>query len=111
MTQDVSSEPDFDVSMDDPEVKKATKMEVNATKVKETSLLSGLLELTSNWYRLKRIVATILCWRFKKKQVDVDLMCKSQTAILKNLFNMTNSKNFFRKSLENSIPSSIKIMV
>ena len=78
---DDSSEPIFDVNVDDPEVKREVK--VNATKVEGTNLLSRLLELTSNWYRVKRIVATILCWRSKTKKIDVDMMCKSQTAILK----------------------------
>ena len=40
-------------------------VKVNTTKVSE-DFLSHILKLTSRWYRLKRIIATVMKWRLKR---------------------------------------------
>ena len=71
------------VKDDDPEVKVLKKLKVNVVKTSESNLLNMLVERTSNWYRLKRIVATILRWKYRKSKIDVDLLCKAEKAIIK----------------------------
>lgn len=75
----------FPVNVEDVEVK---KVKVNSASMKDTSSLrfsnktdqmQKLFEKVSSWYRLKRIVATMLLWRYKKKQIDVELLEKSKT--------------------------------
>ena len=69
----------FEVDGGDVEVK---KVKVNTVSVEENDQLQKLVNKTSNWYRLKRVVATMLSWRYKKK-IDVDLLQKAEVAIIR----------------------------
>ena len=71
----------YQVDKDDPEVKKEKSIKVNAVNIKKDAF-EELFERVSSWYRLKRIFATMLSWRYKKK-VDVDLLIKAELAIVR----------------------------
>ena len=84
--QSVDNWPDsfqYTVKDDDPEVNVLKKLKVNVVKTSESNLLNRLVERTSNWYWLKRIVATILRWKYQKSKIDVDLLCKAEKDIIK----------------------------
>ena len=49
----------------------------------EESLLKKLTSRTSNWYKLKRIVATMLKWRCKIKKITVDDLQKAELCIIR----------------------------
>lgn len=84
----------FAVHSGDVEVK---KVKVNATTLKkdlpneglktisedENDPFQKLFERVSSWYRLKRIIATILTWTYKKKKIDVSVLEKAELAIVR----------------------------
>ena len=71
----------FSVDDNDVEVKKTKPIQVNASKV-TFAPYEALYQRISNWYRLKRIIAAMLSWKFKKR-IDVDLLRKAELAIVR----------------------------
>ena len=104
--QSVDNWPDsfqYTVKDDDPEVKILKKLKVNVVKTSESNLLNKLVERTSNWHRLKRVVATILRFKYRKGKIDVDLLCKAEKAIIK----LVQVDTTFRQELH-TFRSSVK---
>ena len=73
----------FTVNDDDPEVKNDKNIQIHTIKTDVPDLLDALTLRISSWYRLKRVVATMLMWRYKNRKIDVDLMQKAEVAIIK----------------------------
>ena len=68
------------ISNEDKEIK---KIKCNAAVVSSNDVIIKFLEeITSKWYRMKRIVATILSWR-SKTPLDVELLQRAERAILR----------------------------
>lgn len=66
----------------DPELKKKAKV---FTIKDEDDFLVTLTSRISDWYKLKRLVATILKWRQKDKRIDVENLLEAEIRIVKLL--------------------------
>ena len=67
------------VSNEDKEVK---KLKSHAVVVNANYCIESLEKSTSKWYRMKRIVATMLSWRLKSS-INVELLRKAEYAIIR----------------------------
>ena len=83
----------FEVSPDDPEVKRKKKILVIKSDKKEVEFINHLLARTNNWLKLRRIVAWILKWTTKSLHRPVVTIADIQQAgerivklVQKNLF-------------------------
>ena len=64
---------------EDPEVK---KIKVNKISM-QNDILSRLTSRTTKWLKLKRIVATIMQWKNRRRNIEIDDLQKAELTILK----------------------------
>lgn len=77
-----SSQPSsLSLNQGDKEIRKVKSNVI--IKCSNESIITQLEQRTSNWLRMKRIIATVLMWRSKEKKILVEDLKKAQSAIIR----------------------------
>ena len=72
-------------------------------------ILQKLESITTNWFKLRRIVAVILKWKDKSKTISVEDMKKAEIAILKLVQLKSFGKEIELLQRHNSKSKSVKL--